>query len=143
MRGGILHPELLTGLAETGHGARILIADALYPHSTGVNPAARRVHLNVMPGLVAAHDVLELVAENVHLEAALYMKTSEGDMSEPVRTFQSAVADHRHSGETPISWQGLERNEFYAASREPVTSLLIATGEVRPYANLLLTVGVP
>lgn len=143
MRSGILHPELLAGLAEAGHGARILIADALYPHSTGANPAARRVHLNLKPGLVAAADVLDLVAESVHLEAATYMEIAEGDKSLLVHTYQTALTDHRHGGGKPISWQGLQRHDFYAACREPETSLLIATGETHPYANLLLTVGVP
>jgi L-fucose mutarotase len=36
----------------------------------------------------------------------------------------------------------LERFEFYDAARDPDTALVIATGEQRVYANLLLTIGV-
>ena len=60
MRSGLLHPPLLAALAGAGHGSQVLIADGLYPHDTGANPAATRIHLNLRPGLVAARDVLEL-----------------------------------------------------------------------------------
>lgn len=143
MRGSILHPELLAGVAEVGHGGRILIADALYPHSTGVPAAARRVHLNLAPGLVAAADILSLVAESLHLEAAAYMRTAEGEDSEAVRSYRDLLAEHRHAGGETVSWHGLERHDFYQAARQQDTSLLIASGETKPYANLLLTVGVP
>lgn len=143
IRGGLLHPEILGALAAAGHGAKVLIADALYPHSTGVHPDATRVHLNLRPGLVAARDVLQSVAQTVDIEAATYMETADGDASAPVQEFQADLASHRHDGGEPVAWQGLERHQFYAACREPEVTLLIATGETRPYANLLLTIGVP
>ena len=36
----------------------------------------------------------------------------------------------------------MSRDEFYAACRTPDVAVVIATGEVSHYANLLLTVGV-
>lgn len=143
MTGRLLHPQLLASLAAAGHGSQVLVADALYPHATGVPPAADRVHLNLRPGLVAAADVLALVADAVDVEAAAFMQTAEGDVSEPVREYQASLAEHRHGGGAVIEWTGLARHEFYQAARSCDTALLIATGEVRPYANLLLTIGVP
>lgn len=143
IRGGLLHPEILGALAGAGHGSKVLIADALYPHSTGVRAIARRVHLNLRPGLVAAGDVLDLIAETVHIEAAAYMETADGEASEPVQEFQAQLSHHHHGGGKAVEWSSLERYEFYAACREQDVCLLIATGETRPYANLLVTIGVP
>ncbi|MBB4932318.1 L-fucose mutarotase [Lipingzhangella halophila] len=139
----LLHPEILAGLAAAGHGAQVLIADALYPHSTGVPAPAARVHLNLRPGLVAARDVLEVVADTVHIEAAVYMADADGGESEPVREYRGLLGSHRHGGDQEVAWSGLERTDFYAACRRPDVCMLVATGETRPYANLLLRIGVP
>ncbi|MCE7517702.1 RbsD/FucU family protein [Vreelandella titanicae] len=143
MKGNLLHPELLSALAGAGHGSQILIADALYPHSTGVSSTAAIVHLNLRAGMVPAADVLKTVAETIHIEAATYMQTAEGGASEAVQEFQQLLAQHVHGGGEKITWSSLARMEFYTACREPDVCLLVATGETRPYANLLLTVGVP
>lgn len=139
----LLHPELLAGLAAAGHGARVLIADALYPHSTGAPRTASRVHLNLRPGLVAAGDVIETVADAVRIEAAVYMADAEGGQSEPVGEYRDLLRHHRHNGDTAVSWSSLARTDFYEECRSPDVCMLVATGETRPYANLLLTIGVP
>ena len=143
MRSGLLHPPLLAALAGAGHGSQVLIADALYPHDTGANPAAARIHLNLRPGLVAARDVLQLLADSCYLEAALFMEDADGRASEAVREYQEVLAGHRHWGGQEVAWSGAERFAFYDACRRPSVSVVIASGEVRPYSNLLLTIGVP
>lgn len=143
MNGYLLHPGLLSALAGAGHGAQVLIADALYPHSTGAPPSVARVHLNLCAGMIAAADVLKAIAETVPLEAATYMQTAEGGASEPVQEFQQLLAGHHHNEGEGVSWSSLERMAFYEACHSPDVCLLVATGERRPYANLLLTIGVP
>lgn len=143
IRGELLHPEILGALAAAGHGAKVLIADALYPHSTGAHANAQRVHLNLRPGLVAVRDVLQVVAQSVDIEVATYMETADGEASTSVQEFQAELSRYRHSGDEPVTWLGLKRHQFYAACREPDITLLIATGETRPYSNVLLTIGVP
>ena len=143
MRSGLLHPPLLAALAGAGHGSQILIADALYPHDTGANPSAVRIHLNLRPGLVAARDVLELVADSCYVEAARFMEDADGQPSEAVREYQEVLGGHTHWGGRRVGWSGLERFAFYEACQARTVSVVIATGEVRPYSNLLLTVGVP
>lgn len=142
-RGYLLHPDLLRTLAAAGHGAKVLIADALYPHSTGVPPTATTVYLNLCAGTVAAADVLKAIAETVPLEAATYMQTAEGGASEPVAEFQQLLASYHHNGGENVSWSSLERMAFYEVCCSPDVCLLVASGERRPYANLLLTIGVP
>ena len=143
MRSGLLHPPLLAALAGAGHGSQILLADALYPHDTGANLRATRIHLNLSPGLVAARDVLHLVADACYIEAALYMEEADGLASEAVREYQEVLAEHRHWGGQQVAWGGVERFSFYEACQSRSVSVVVATGEMRPYSNLLLTLGVP
>lgn len=142
MRTQILHPELLGLLARCGHGTQVLIADALFPHATGAAPGVPRVYLNLTPGTVAADQIIALVADAVHVEQAAYMASPEGE-SEPVRQYRELLADHRHAGGAAVDWVGIERLAFYDACWAREVGLVIVSGDVRPYANLLLTIGVP
>ncbi len=55
----------------------------------------------------------------------------------------AALSAHRHGGGQRTSWEGVERFAFCEACHARSVSIVIATGETRPYSNLLLTVGVP
>ena len=87
MRTPILHPDLLAGLARCGHGSQVLVADALFPHATGAAPHVPRVYLNLAPGTVPGHQVVELLAQVCHLEQATFMASPDGE--------SSAVAHYR------------------------------------------------
>ena len=50
--GPMTHPQFLRALAAAGHGSKILLADANYPHTTGVNPRCELISLNLAPGLL-------------------------------------------------------------------------------------------
>lgn len=143
LRGPIIHPTLLEALARCGHGSEIVIVDALYPSVTHVNPAADRVELNLTPGTVPAATILELVGQSLQIEKATYMRDADGGVSEPVAEFQELLEGHTHHGGDAVEWDSLERFDFYSAARGEDVSLVIVSGEVRPYACLMLTVGVP
>lgn len=143
IRGPLLNPPLLKGLAAAGHGARVLVADALYPHSTGAPPAASRVYLNLCEGMVPVLSVMETLAQSVFVEEVTYMADAEGGASESVLECRQRLADHRHGGGQQIAWSSLDRWAFYDACRGPEVCLVVATGECRPYSNFLLTIGVP
>jgi len=131
----LLHPEILAALGGAGHGSKVLIADGNFPFSTGANPAAKRVYLNLAPGLLTVTDVLRVLAEAIPIEAAEVMQPSSGD--EP-----SIFTDFRSILPQGVELRRLGRFEFYDVARERDTALVIATGEQRIYANILLTVGV-
>jgi L-fucose mutarotase len=131
----ILHPQLLGALARCGHGSRILIADSNYPHVTGAPAGAERVFLNLAPGLIAATDVLKALLDAVPVETA-YIMLQANSQEAPV------VAEYRQLLPAGVEVRGLERFEYYDAAKSPDTCLVIATGEQRQYANLLLVVGV-
>jgi L-fucose mutarotase len=131
----LLHPEILAALGGAGHGSKVLIADGNFPFETGANPAARRVYLNLAPGLLTVTDVLRVLVGAIPVEAAEVMQPGSGD--EP-----SIFADFRNILPQGVDLKRLGRFEFYDVARVRDTTLVIATGEQRIYANILLTIGV-
>jgi len=134
LRSTLTHPALLSALGTMGHGSMVLIADGNFPFGTHTNPAAAHVYLNLRPGLINATDVLETLVTAIPIEAAHVMQPNDG--SEP-----PIFAEFRaHLPGTPL--QPLERFAFYAFAQRPEVGLVIATGEARVWANVMLTIGV-
>jgi L-fucose mutarotase len=113
----------------------VLIADGNYPHSTGAREGAVRIHLNLRPGLPTADDVLDVLAQTIPIEAAAVMVPGGGEKVPAHEGFRLALAEG-------VAWTELGRLEFYEACRTNDVAIVIATGEQRIYANLLLTIGV-
>ena len=131
----LLHPEILAALGAAGHGARVLIADGNYPFSTGSNAAAKKVFLNLRPGMVAVPDVLEALVGVLPVESSQVMVPPDGP--EP-----AIFADFRRLLPSGVPMEKKTRLDFYSEARSPDTALVIATGEQRIYANILLVIGV-
>ena len=129
----LLHPELISALAGAGHGSRVLLADANYPHDTGAPPGARRIYLNLAPGLLSVTDVLAVLAEAVPIEAAHFMQQADGQPAPVIAEMRRLLPD--------VPFESLERFAFYDTAHSRLTSIMVATGEQRLYANLLLTIG--
>jgi L-fucose mutarotase len=130
----LLHPQILAALGAAGHGSQVLIADGNYPFSTRANPAADRVYLNFSPGVLEVPQVLGTVLTAVPVEAAFGM-VPDDDTPVPI---QATVRELL--GAVPL--ETLTRYPFYDLARDPDTALVIATGERRIYANVLLRIGV-
>lgn len=130
----LLHPEISRALGQSGHGSKVLIADGNYPFNTGSNPDATHVYLNLRPGMVSVTDVLETLIAAIPLEALHVMRTADG--SEP-----SIYAEFRQLVPS-LPLEPVERFAFYDMSRGRDVSLVIATGDQRLYANIMLTIGV-
>jgi L-fucose mutarotase len=131
----LLHPDILQVLGSSGHGSTVLIADGNYPFLTGANPQAKKVYLNLSPGLVNATDVLKAVAPAIPVELATIMATNTGADAPIVAEFKRILPEG-----TPF--QSVERFAFYELAKSSNCSLVIATGEQRIYANVILTIGV-
>lgn len=134
LRYKLLHPEILAALGSMGHGAQILIADGNYPFATRSHPQARRVYLNLAPGMLNATDVLTALVDAIPIEAAHVMVPDSGDEPAIFGEFRALMP--------AMQLYILRRYEFYEAAGAPDVALVIATGERRVYANLLLTIGV-
>ena len=134
LRFPLTHPEILDALGSAGHGSRILVADANYPFRTAAGPRARIVYLNVRPGLVSVVDMLTVLATAVTIEEAAVMVPDVGPEPEIFAAFRQLLPD--------VELPRLHRQDFYAAARSDDVALVVATGEQRLYANILVTVGV-
>jgi L-fucose mutarotase len=134
LRSPLIHPPLLAALGAAGHGARVLLADANYSHSTNVYPGAALIHLNVRPGLVTVDQVLEPVIDLVPVESVSVMQPDDGSTPDVFARYCELLGDG-------LPLQPLGRLEFYATCREADLAVCVATGDDRLYANVLLTVG--
>jgi L-fucose mutarotase len=130
----LLHPEILRGLGEAGHGAQVLIADGNYPLVARSHPGARHVYLNLASDLVRVTDVLRVLTDAIPIEAAHVMRPDHGEEPAIFAEFRTLLPG--------LELQPLKRFEFYDAARGLDLALAIATGERRIYANILLTIGV-
>lgn len=131
----LLHPEMLRALAAAGHGSRVLIADGNFPCSTETAPGAIKVHLNLRRGLVSVIDVLETLVQTVPIESAFIMETPDGQVVPIHEKFRALLPES-------ASLTAKKRHDFYAEAKSPATALVVATGEERRFANILLTIGV-
>lgn len=130
----LLHPEILEVLGGSGHGGKVLIADGNYPFNTRANPAAKRVYLNFTHGKLNVVEVLEVLAAAIPIEAADVMVPDSGEEPPIFGEFRRCLPhlELKYNGRFP----------FYDLARDSDCCLVIATGEQRIYANILLTIGV-
>jgi L-fucose mutarotase len=131
----LLQPEILLALAKAGHGSRVLIADGNYPVATEALPSVSKVYLNLCRGLVTVPSVLEVLVKTIPIESAIVMAPPD-DRYPPVHTeLKKLLPDG-------IAVVRKKREEFYSEVKQPATTLIIATGEERRFANIIVTVGV-
>jgi L-fucose mutarotase len=128
LRTRLIHPQILAALAAAGHGSQVLISDGNFPH------VASRVWLNLSPGRVTVTEVLAAVAATVPLEAAAVMRPDDADAP-------AVLGEYRALLPPGLPVQVVERLAFYELARGRDVTLLVATGDQRLYANLLLTIG--
>ncbi len=131
----LLHPQIFAALGRAGHGARVMVADANFPHGMPVAGHAARVYLNLRPGVVTVPQVLRTLVETIPIEAAALMLAAGNELL-PVHSEIEALLPEG------VTVQTLSKPDFYALVRAPETALIIATGEERCSANVLLTIGV-
>ena len=88
-----------------------------------------------MPGVASAIDVLKALVETIIVESAIVMVPPDG-APQPIHKEFCALLP------AGIELRREQRYEFYESVKSPQTALVIATGEQRRFANLLLTIGV-
>ena len=142
IRGRLLHPQILSALAKSGHGSKVLISDGNYPHWTKHGPNAEVVYLNLAPGMLSVTDVLKILVTVIPIEAAAVMETLKTGpyamkQDPPIwNEFRQIL----HDAGVDTDLDRIERHKFYDEAGTSDVCLTIATGEQRIYANLLLTI---
>ncbi|WP_231494845.1 RbsD/FucU family protein [Cellulomonas sp. KRMCY2] len=129
-----IHP-LLTGtllrhLDAMGHGDAVLVADAHFP--------AERLGRRVvdLPG-VTAPELTAAICTVLPLDSPLAARlmATDGSVDAEALAGELLAACAAPAG----GWDHLAREDFYAAGADAF--VLVRTGEVRPYGNLLLHKG--
>jgi len=141
----VSHPEILHALGSAGHLSKVLISDGHYPHGTHPNPRAKIVWANFTPGLLDAVTVLKMIADLVSIEEVAVMEPHRDGpyaMKEnpPIwKRFDDVLRKHSdfRGAMTP-----LQKPQFNEQARSDDVCLVIATGEMEIYANILITIGV-
>ena len=140
----LIHPAINAVLARAGHHARVLIADGNYPASTKRGPNSKLVSLNLMPGVVSCSQVLRAVLAAVPVDA-IHTMGYETDGPYALTADPPAWDEYRavvaESG-LALALEPIFKWDFYEAVATPDHVLTIQTGDQRPFANLLLTIGV-
>lgn len=130
----IIHPPILKALGQSGHLAQVVIADGNLPVGAMQGPNAKLVHLNFRPGILNALQVLDGILEVCPVQGATVMQKPPEANAEIHDEYRARLGN--------VTWDELERYAFYDKIRDQATTLLIATGEQRRFANLILTIGV-
>jgi D-ribose pyranase len=126
-RGGILNQPLAGALAGLGHTDQVVVGDCGLPRPVGV-PV---VDLAVTFGVPTFADVVEALAGEIVVEAAL-LATETRDRNPDVLALVRELF-----GEP--GWCSHEELKAASASAR----LFVRTGEATPYANVVLSCGVP
>ncbi len=130
----IIHPEILATLAKAGHKAQILISDANYSFVTNSAPGCEIIYLNFAPDMIPSTTILQGLAALINVEQATMMAWPQDFDNSIHPEYVDLLEDT-----TPM--QFVDRATFYDMVKSPDTLLVIASGETRRFANLLLTVG--
>jgi len=133
----LLGPDLLHVLAAMGHGDELVIADGNFPAASLARRLVRLDGVDAPRALRAILSVLPLDTFTPRPAAVMAVVGDPRAVPEPVRDFQ-AIVDAAAGRTVPL--EALERFAFYARARAAFA--VVATGERRPYGNILLVKGV-
>jgi len=131
----LLSPDLLHVLASMGHGDEIALVDANFPAVTH----ARR--LVCLPGTTAPA-VLDAVLSVIPLDTFVDQPAVTMQVVNEPDAVPEAVADFNAllAGQGARASVGIERFAFYERAAQAFA--IVATGETRIYANIILKKGV-
>lgn len=136
----LISPELLKTLCEMGHGDELVIADGNFPsESVGKNAVVIRADGHGVPELLDA--ILKLIPLDTHAEkpVALMEVSPEDSCPTPeIWTTYKQILNKHEPDNCQIDMT--ERFAFYERAKKAY--LIIATGEMAIYANVLLKKGV-
>jgi L-fucose mutarotase len=130
-----LGPDLLSYLRSMGHGDDIVIVDANFPAQANARRLCRADGVNAVDMVRAIMSVLPL---DDFVEAAAFSMAVVGAPDEAPAIVSDFADELRAAGYNgPVV--ALERQAFYERARNAF--VIVATGELRVYGNLILAKG--
>ncbi|NLU71305.1 D-ribose pyranase [Streptomyces sp. HNM0575] len=128
-KSGILNRHLAGALAMLGHTDGVVVCDAGLPIPVG--PGLMVVDLAFRPGVPPFAEVLDGLLDELEVEAAT--AASEVEDANP----ETSALLHERFPDLEL----VPHDQFKARTRH--ARLVVRTGEVKPYANVMLRCGVP
>ena len=133
----LLGPDLLHVLAAMGHGDELVVADGNFPAARVARRLVRLDGVDAPRALRAILSVLPLDTFTPRPAAVMAVVGDPDAVPDPVREFQALVDA---AAGRPVALEALERFAFYERARAAFA--VVATGERRPYGNILVVKGV-
>ena len=133
----LLTADLLRALRAMGHGDEIAVVDANFP-AAGLGPPAIELPGVSSPEVLAA--ILTVFPVDTRVSPAVVTMEVHGDpeaVPAPVADFAGVFTT---CGLADCEIGRLERHAFYDRAR--AAFVIVRTGELRPYGNILLVKGV-
>ena len=131
----IVSPALLKVLCEMGHGDEIVIADGNFPAETY---GQRVIRADGLGGEEVLDAVLSLIPLDTYaLENLLLMQTTNGDPTPEIWDKYFTIAKKHDDN---LREGTIERFAFYERAKKAYA--VIATGEAKIYANVIIKKGV-
>lgn len=130
----LLNRHLSELVASLGHMDEIVVADAGLPVPAGV----KVIDLAVSPGVPRLADVLKALRSELVIETAIWAEEANPQvalmMQEEVQAWNDVTGK-------PVAVRNLSHASF--KERSARSKAIVRTGEVTPYANIILVSGVP
>ena len=132
-RRNLLNRHLSALIASLGHLDEIVVADAGLPTPKGVEV----IDLAIIPGLPGFHDVLGALRSELIIEEAIYAQEISPSLLQEIKKELDLWS---REIEAPIINTQVSHKEL--KQRTIKSKAIIRTGEVTPYANIILVSGV-
>lgn len=131
----IISPDLLKVLCEMGHGDEIVIADGNFPSAANANILIRADGISACDMLDAVLDLFPL--DQYDANHFVLMQKCEGDTADTDIWNEYVEILKKYEPEAQISYE--ERFAYYERAKKAYA--IIATGEEKQYANIILKKG--
>jgi len=135
-RGKLLNSEISAVLSKMGHTDSLTIGDAGLP----IPDSTTRIDLAVTPGLPGMTDVMKTVLEELCVEKVVLAEEIRTSNPEGLEEILAILADYEASSGYKPAMIFVPHEDF--KNKSAGSRAVIRTGEVHPYANIILYSGV-
>ena len=133
---GILNAEIMELIASMGHTDGLVIADAGLP----IPPSVWRIDITLVAGIPSFEETLKAVLQELCVEGSVIASEMKGRNQELYRKLIEREGNPEALDGLPMNTKQVPHEEF---KRLCLSSRgIIRTGEVHPYANIILYSGV-
>jgi D-ribose pyranase len=135
-RGVLLNSEISAVIASMGHTDSLTIGDAGLP----IPENTKRIDLAVSRGIPSFIEVLSAVLDELCIEKIILAEEIRKDNAAGLDDILTMIADYEASSGFKPAMSFIPHKEFKKLSAN--SKAIIRTGEVLPYANIILFSGV-